>query len=301
MADGVAEADIRGIDVDKLAKGFADESLVLKQYLTNSSTSKREIRWYQKTAGFLDNVDTTGVTASDIGNTAFKARPVVIGQTWTRNTSYVKKYFAESEWIPDEDIKDTDIDILATTIRDITLAVGYQVEKRMYNVLSDDDAGTGVPGADSTVPNGAATADGWDDASTGSPITDFLEAKKSVRTYNYDDSNMVVLLHPTDHKNLMVSLIETHGSSIPNWSSEKVGQGMVMEVLGVKIVVSTNFVSDYAIFFVPQRYATWKQFMPITATTINDEGIGKKIRVWEEGECLLTDPNAGYILTDTIV
>jgi hypothetical protein len=41
--------------------------------------------------------------------------------------------------------------------------------------------------------------------------------------------------------------------------------------------------------------------MPITSVTIKDEGIGTKIRVWEEGEAILTDPNAVYGITDTQV
>lgn len=299
MADGVAEADIRGINVDKLAKGFADEQLVLKQFLTNTSTNAREVRWYKKTAGFLDNADTTAITASDISNTAFKSRPVVIGASWTRHTSYIRKYFAESEWIPEEDIKDTDIDILATTIRDITLAVGYQVEKRIYSVVSDDDAGTGVPGADAAVPTAAATGTGWNDATNGNAILDIMAAKTSIRIYNYDPEGAIMLLHPDDHKFLVNYLISIKGSSIPGYSSDKIKDGTVMEILGVKVVVSTNFVTDYAVLFVPQRAATWKQFMPITATTINDEGIGRKVRVWEEGEALLTDPNACYVISDT--
>ena len=96
MADGNAMADIRGLDVDKLAKGFADEQLVLKKFLTNSSTKAREMRWFQKTSGYLDSEDTTAITGSQIANTSFKARPFAVEQTWTRKTSYVRKYFVES-------------------------------------------------------------------------------------------------------------------------------------------------------------------------------------------------------------
>jgi hypothetical protein len=96
-------------------------------------------------------------------------------------------------------------------------------------------------------------------------------------------------------------LINVKGSSIPNFSSERVKDGVVMEILGCKVVVSTTFTSDYAVLFVPQRTATWKSFTPISTAIIDDPGIGKKIRVWEEGEILLTDPNAAYIITDTQV
>lgn len=301
MADGVAEADIRGIDVDKLAKGFADEELLMKRFVANSTTKAREIRWYQKTAGFLDSADTTAITASQIRNTSFKARPFVIGQTWTRNTSYVRKYFAESEWIPEEDIKDSDIDILATSVRDIVRAVSYQVDRRIWYVLSDDAAETGVPGADATAQTGAATADGWDDTATGNPILDLMNAKKALYTYNYNPEGAILLINPIEHTNLLNFLINVKGSSIPAFSSDRVRDGVVMEVLGLKVVVSNVATTDYAVVFVPQRAATWKSFMPISSAILTDEGIGRKIRVWEEGECLLTDPNAVYIITDTVV
>ena len=74
-----------------------------------------------------------------------------------------------------------------------------------------------------------------------------------------------------------------------------------MEILGVKVVVSNQFDTDYATIFVPQRTATWKSFAPLTSAVLDDPGIGKKIRVWEEGVCLLTDPNAAYVITDTVV
>src|SRR3990167_976576 len=104
MADTSAMADIRGIDVDKLVKGFADEENVFKKFCTVTTTSARELRWFQKTAGFLDSVDTTAITASQIANTSSKSLPVSVEQSWTRNTSYIRKYFVESPLISYEDI-----------------------------------------------------------------------------------------------------------------------------------------------------------------------------------------------------
>ena len=295
MADASGQADIRGIDIDKLAKGFADEETVFKKFVMNSTTSAREIRWYSKTSGYLDSVDTTGITASQITNTAERALPTVVEQSWTRNTSYVKKYFVESPTISQEDIKDTDIDILATNVRDLVRAVARQVDIRIYDILTDNTSGTPFDG--SSVTSAVATADGWDDAVTGDPIKDIMAGITAIRNNSYDTTGLVMILHPTDHSNLIQYLISVKGSSIPNFSSEKVKSGVVQEILGVNIVVSANATTDYAIMFVPQRAATWKSFMPITSVVIDDPGIGKKIRVWEEGECILTDGNAAYGIT----
>ena len=291
MADTNAMSDLREIDIDKLAKGFADEQNIMKKFLTTSTTSAREIRWYSKTSGFLDTADTTGITASQISNTSFKARPFVTEQSWTRNTSYVRKYFVESPLISEEDIKDTDVDILATNVRDLVRAVEYQVDARIiYQLINNGSSQTG-----------AATADGWDDAATGNPILDILTMKQAIRAYGYDPEGMVLVMNSIEHKNLLNYLISVKGSSIPAFSSSHVETGVVMELLGCKIVVTENMSTDSVLGFVPQRAATWKSFVPITSVVINDEGIGRKIRVWEEGEILVTDPKAIYVLTDTVV
>jgi hypothetical protein len=291
MADTNAQADIRGIDIDKLAKGFADEENIFKQFVTVSSTKAREIRWFQKSSGFLDSSDTTAITTSQIANVSFKARPVAVEQSWTRQTSYIRKYFVESPMISMEDINDTDVDILATNVRDLVRAVERQIDSRIYTVLS---TGSGVQTA-------AAVADGWDDAVTGNPILDILNAKQMIRSYGYDPEGAVLAINSIEHKNLLNYLINVKGSSIPSFAAEKLGSGVVMELLGCRVVVSENAPTDQALVFVPQRAATWKSFVPISSVVMDEPGIGKKIRVWEEGECLLTDPKASFLISDTVV
>lgn len=303
MADKSGQADIRGLDIDKLAKGFADEANVMKKFVTMSKTKAREIRWYQKTSGFLDSTDSSGITASHITNTSDKSLPVAVEQSWTRNTSYVRKFFVESPLISEEDIKDSDLDILATNVRDLVRAVARQVDQRIIAVLTNAaDATPTTPLTGTvTVQNTAATADGWNDATTGDPIADILNGKQLLRAQGYDPEGSMLGMNSAEHKHLLTYLINVKGSSIPQFSSEKVRSGVVMELLGCNVVVSENFTTDWVVQWIPSRAATWKSFSPITSTVMDEPGIGKKIRVWERGECLLTNPNAVHVISDTIV
>ena len=287
MADTSGQADIRGIDIDKVAKGFADEQNVFKKFCINSTTSAREIRWYQKTSGFLDSADTTSMTTSLIANTSSKSRPVTVEQSWTRQTSYVRKYFVESPLISEEDIKDCDVDILTTNLRDLTRAVERQVDARIYTVIS---TASGV--------QTAGTQAVWDVAANAKCDVDILEMKRALREYGYNPEGAVIAMNSYDNKSLLVWLI-SKGALISSFASQKMESGVVLELLGCKIVVSENVPADEVTMFIPQQSATWKSFMPITAVTIKDEGIGQKIRVWEEGECLCTDPKSVYKLTNT--
>ena len=91
MADTAGQADIRGIDINKLATGFADtEPNILWKFINHSKTVAREIRWYQKTSGFLDTA-TTNDTAISLIPTIAGAITAVMEQRWTRNTSYAKE------------------------------------------------------------------------------------------------------------------------------------------------------------------------------------------------------------------
>ncbi len=299
MADNSGQANIRGLDIDKLAKGFAEEQNVFKRFVTTSKTKAREIRWYQKTSGFLDTADTSGITKTWIQPVAERARPFVIEQSWTRNTSYVKKFFVESPTISAEDIKDTDVDILATNVRDIVRAVARKVDQRIFSVLNECAAATPTIPNPTNVNTAAAVGTGWDDSTNGNPVQDILVGKRKIRQAGYNPEGCVISMNSIEHEYLLTWLISTKGSSIPSFSSEKVKSGVVMEILGCNVLVTENQTTDYVTMWVPKKAATWKSFMPMTAVVMDDPGIGKKIRCWEEGECLLTDPLSVHVITDT--
>jgi hypothetical protein len=128
-----------------------------------------------------------------------------------------------------------------------------------------------------------------------------MNAKQMIRAYGYDPEGAILAINSIEHRNLLNYLISVKGSSIPSFASQKVESGVVMELLGLRVVVSENVTTDYAIVFVSQRAATWKSFKPISSVVVDDPMIGKKIRVSEEGECLLTDPKAVVLITDTVV
>lgn len=292
MAETSGMALIRGIDIDKFAKGFADEANVFKSFVSQFKTKSREIRWYKKTSGFLDSTTTTGMTSAQMENVAERARPVVIEQSWTRQTSYVRKYFVESPTISNEDIKDSDIDILGGNVRDIVRAVQRKVDKRIFDILTESQTPVDINTA-------AASGTGWDDATNGNPIKDLLVAKRNIRQNGYNPQGATVAMDALAEQQLITYLIDTKGSSIPSFSSEKVKSGIVMEILGLNVVVSENVVTDYVAVFVPGRACTWKSFMPLKSVVMDEPGIGKKIRCWEEGEAILTDPKAVHLITDT--
>lgn len=288
MADQAAQAEIRGIDIKKLVEGFANVDIILKKYVRQVKTSAREMRWYSKTAGYLTSPTTTGIT-TDMIETASKAMPVAIENSYTRSTSYVKKFFATSPMLSIEDLKDSDPDIWGDIIQDAARAVNKKVDSRILTVLD-------AAGCQTT----AAEGSGWNVDADADPMLDFLKAIEAIENYGYSSSDLIAYMNPAEKKWLLRWLISVKGSSIPGFSSSKVAGGELMQFLGVRIVSDPNRPTDTVTIFSPSKAVIWREFMPMSSAIIDEPGIGKTVRVWQEGEAIRPNPNAVYKLTDTI-
>lgn len=288
MADTAAQAEIRGIDIVKLVEGFADVGIVLKKYVRVISASAREVRYYSKTAGYLTSPTTTGVT-TDMIETSSKAMPVVIEPSYTRATAYVKKFFASSPLISLEDIKDADPDVWGDMIRDAAIAVNKKIDAHLLTVLDASGCQTA-----------AAAGNGWNVDADADPIYDFLNAIENIEAYGYDSSDLIAYMNPAEKKWLLRWIITVKGSSIPSFASGKVANGELMEFLGVRLISDPNRPTDTVTIFSPSKAVIYKEFMPMSSAIVNDEGIGKTVRVWAEGVAYRPNPNAVFKLTDTI-
>lgn len=298
MADTTGQAEIRGLDINKLATGFAEEfPSPLRSIIRASKTAAREIRWWKKTTGFIDTADTTDMTASRIGYQAEGSIPEVVSQSMTRQTSYVKIFKANSQAISEEDKKDSDPDIYAAHVRDIVRAIQRQVEQRIYDVVGEAST-SGTPNP-SDVPTAAATA-GWNTTATCDPYADINAGIESLKLYSYDTSNIYICMNQAEEKWLKNYLVNVKGSSIPGYSSDQLLKQNLMDIGGAKVVVSPLFTTDYVLMITPAA-AVWKSFMPQKTKEVFDEILGSyKIVSKESGECLLENPEAAYWITGTI-
>lgn len=288
MADTVEMADIRGLDIDKAVKGFALLNYVFKGDCQVSSTSSDSIRWYQETS-----TDLTPTAPQVIANISPLSTFPTLEPSWTQNISYVRKYAAES-FLSMEDMKSSDIDVFARTLLRLTRAVVKQVDTRIYNVLTESDTPTNIQ----TFATTAIGGDQWDAASyAGNPIKDIFHAKYLIESYGYDASNAVLYLHPADYRNLM-DWIVGKGSQIPSIASAVAQGGTISSIGGVRVKSNINVTQDKGTMFIPQTSVTWKSHTNTTSKTIEEPGLGTKIRVWEIGEGILTDPKSVVQITD---
>ena len=289
MADSVEMQDIRGLDIDKTVKGFALTEFIFKNDCNIVSLNGDSVRWYQETSA-----DLTATSPSAVSNISPLSIFPTLEPTWTRQVSYPKKYGAES-FMSMEDMKSADIDVMARTLLRLTRAVVKQVDSDIWDVITESQSASLINEVVTTSVGG----DQWDAASGQDPLKDLMRAKKLIEDQGYNADGATLYLSPLDYESLVVWLISDKGSSIPNFSSEKVTTGTVMQIVGLNVKISVNVTADYAAVVVPKVACTYRQFSPITSVAIEEKGIGTKLRVWEMGIATLTDPKAVTLITDT--
>ena len=290
MADTVGMQDIRGLDIDRLAKGFGKQIYNFINECTVVKMKGDHKWWFSKTAGTL-----SASSPSATKNVSPGSRPTTLEVSWTKNTTYKKKFFVEG-FLTNEDINDAEIDTLATTIRDLTEVIIRDRDAVIWDVMSESQSPTNIQSFATTSVGG----DQWDAASYAADIVkDLMHAKKLIKDEGYDPEGATLLLNTTDYNSIVSWLISGKGSSIPGFSSEKISTGVVMNLLGLNLKVSTNVTDDYALVIVPKRATTYAESEPITARKVVDEGIGTNIRVWASGNAYNTDPKAIVLITDT--
>ena len=286
MADTAGKAEIRGIDIDKISKDLFEEALIFKKEVKVESTSSREIRWYQKTTGYL-----TVTSPAKISRIAFGARPFVAEQSWTRNTSNVKKYMLDSPWINMEDESDSDVQVFLNNAEDVTAAVANDLDGDIWNVASEDQSASNINAVTSTA--------AWDAASGQNPYKDVSEAEKLIRQQtNRPVKNLKLYLNAKGYDSLKVWLVTTRGSSIPGFSSQIVNNMVLVMFDSKPIIISENVTADFAMLADLSQSVTYKEFKSMTTVFIKEEGIGRKIRSWTHGIAILVKPKYNTLISN---
>ena len=286
MVDGAGQALIRGLNIDKVSRDMLEEASIFKGEVKNESTSSREIRWYQKTSGFL-----IATIPARISNIPYGARPFVLKQTWTRNTSFTKKYLLDSEMIDMEDETDSDVQISMNTVEDLTDAVAFDRDGDIWDVISENQSASNI--------NSVTTTAAWDASSGQDPYEDIAEAEQLIREQTKRSPVLKVYLSAKGHKDLKVWLVSIKGSSVPGRASTLVDNTPLLTFDSKEVVVSENVTADFAMVANLERAAIYKEFMGLRVWKIVEEGIGFKYRIGTNGITLLVRPKYIALIDNT--
>ncbi|KKK94893.1 hypothetical protein LCGC14_2678270 [marine sediment metagenome] len=285
MVETSGQALIRGVDITKGAVAEFEEALIFKPLISSRPTKAREIKFWVKTSGYL-----TLTSPAKLSNIAPGARPFVAETSWTPDTKYSIKYMLDSPMINMEDESDAEVQVFRDNAKDVVEAIANDVDNDIWNVATENQSPSLI---NSTAANAA-----WNAASGQDPFEDIMEAKQEIREETKRSiKNGVLLLNAKGEKDLLVWLVSTKGSSIPNFASEKVGSGTLSGIAGLRVIVSENVTATFAMVADLKQAVEYRQFKPLQTWIITEEGIGRKIRVSTNGVAILRKPKYISLIT----
>ena len=283
MADQIGEVDIRGENFERAVKGFANKLYKLSQILLNESSSNNSENYYRETSTPLSATGNRSVN-----DVARGALPPELHPSWTLVTTYHKKFMGQA-LIFYEDSLTNAINTQARAAFRVAEAIVNAKDLYIYTQLTAAGSTSGV----------VTAADDWDSVTIANrdPIGDILIGEGAMMTNNYDVlSNGYLLVKPRDYASLIRNSKVVNNPSFK--TADVVSNGVVGEICGLKIIVSTNVSADEAMIVMGQRAATWKGVTGLQSAVIVDQGVSIKVRAWEMGHIQITDPMALYTITE---
>lgn len=283
MADQIGEIDIRGENFERAVKGFANKLYKLDQILLKESSSNHSENYYRETS--------TPLAAGgnrNVNDVARGALPPELHPDWTLVTTYHKKFMGQT-LIFFEDTLTNAINTQARAAFRVAEAIVNAKDLYIYTQLTAAGSTSGV----------VAAADDWNSATVANrdPIGDILIGEAAMMANNYDVlMNGYLLVTPFDYGSLLRNSKVINNPSFK--TADVVSNGVVGQICGLKIIVSTNVSTDEAMIVMGQRAATWKGVVSLSSAVIVDQGVSIKVRSWEMGHIQITDPQALYTITN---
>lgn len=278
MVETAGQALIRGVDIQKGAIAEFEEALIIRSLISSKPTKAREIKFWQKTTGYL-----TLTAPAKLSNIAPGARPFVAETSWTPVTKFSIKYMLDSPMINMEDESDSEVNVFRDNAKDVVESIANDNDNDVWNVISENQSASNI--------NSVTTQAAWNAASGQDPFLDIMASKTVIRQQTKRSiKNGVLLMNAKAEEDLLVWLVSTKGSSVPNFASEKVGTGSIERFAGLKVIVSENITTDFAMVGDLKQAATYREFKSLRTWIITEEGIGRKIRVSTNGVAILIKP-----------
>ena len=285
MVETSGQALIRGINIEQGAIAEFEEALIFKALISSKPTKSREIKFFKKTTGYL-----TLTAPAKLSNIAPGARPFVNETSWTPDTEFTIKYMLDTPMINMEDESDSEVSVFRDNAKDNAEAIANDVDGDIFDVFTENQTPDLI--------NAVAANATWAAESGQDPFEDIMQAKQEIREQTKRSiRNGVLLLNAKGEKDLLVWLVSTKGSSVPNFASEKVGTGSIDKFAGLQVVVSENVVSTFAVVGDFKQAAEYRTFKPFQTVIITEPLIGRKIRSSTNGTTILIKPKFVALIT----
>jgi hypothetical protein len=286
IQQGGIDRGIRSEVIDSLIKQTAQRSYKFKQACAESATNSWVNTFMREDPAVLSEVP--GNATKGLPRGAAFPQSVV---KWEEVSVRIFKFGKEANilW---EDILAGNIDVQARTTLKITETVVKAVDDYILDVITESQA-------PSRIQSYAITLGRYWTATSAAIMEDFLNATRLIANANYDTSDLMCFVSPTDKVNICSYLVGK-GSQFPTVAADVLTNGAFTKLAGIgTFIASVSVPASYAIVLKPRTCATLKQLVPLQSTTKDDPYKSRMIRVVEECVVELTDPLAVCLIKGT--
>ena len=222
-----------------------------------------------------------------VNDVARGALPPELHPSWTLVTTFHRKFMGQA-LIFFEDILTNAINTQARAAFRVAEAIVNAKDLYIYSELTSASGTSGV----------VAASDDWDSTTIANrdPIGDLLIGEAAMMENDYDVlQNGFLLMNPSEYGSLLRNSKVINNPSFK--TADVVSNGVVGQIVGLKIIVSNNVDADEVMIIMGKRAATWKGVVSLQSAVIIDQGVSTKVRAWEMGHIQITDPLALYTIT----
>jgi|SRR3989339_8627 len=286
MADTWREADLRKEYIDSAVKAVSKEMAVLKTLCTIDTSDSWTESYFRET-----NDDSTGGgTYSSIAGIPQMAPFPFVQVTETKVSSVILKYGDESI-ISLEMQQAATVPMLQRHILRMARKINYQIDTVIEAAMAASFGNTVA----------ITAGNEWNSATEANrnPVKDILDSIQMLRAdgINALDGNGYLILNGTDYTNVISN---TKILNHPTFKSVSVVEnGVVNELVGLKIMISETITADTAFVVHKGESLVWKQAQALQSITIDDPGKSTTIRAWERGCIQVQAPNGICKITNT--
>lgn len=290
MVDQFSEADTRKQVWARDIKGFAEKRYVMKDVVMQTTTDAWTNSFYQKTATSL-----TGGVGSNVQGIPRGADFPSLTRGVTLKSAILLQHGGETRiyW---QDILTSNIRIEAESISDVSDAVVYSVDNKIWNTLSENQS-------PSTINTVAITAGyEWDSAtlSNRDPVQDILNGIATIQVDRYpvlsSGQGFIAMNETTFAYFIGNSKVRNHPTF--QGSSDIMANGKVGRILGLQILVTPVATNDYVLIGMKGKCGNWAVAQPLRVDVMEEPQKYYTIRASEIGVCQLTDPESLCLLTN---
>lgn len=278
----IHDVELRAEDVSEVVEGFALKEFAMKPLTTVSRSNAWKETFFQE-----DNAELTAQGPANIEGVPRLSSFPSVDPSWTEKTATQVKHAAKGT-IAWEDIETNEFDTQARLMLKVARSVANSVDSAIYDVLTESQSPSDINSFS------ISSGDEWDSSTVANrdPIDDMLHGIQLIEEseYSWQNGQGFFVVSPRTKRTLLSNPDVRNAGRF--FTDSPTRNGMVGQLLGGTLISTTAATDDDVLVGLAKECGTYKEALPLTTVTEDDELVSRTVKTAEIGITQLTNPSA---------